>query len=160
MGYLVMQNGSSYQVGQELPPIACFRCGICCIRYRPRLGDDDIARMSSTLGMPDETFRSRFVRRWANLNEPVLDDGGNQCPFLDWDKESGLAKCTVHAFRPQACRSWQASLSRVECQEGLRKIKPESTLILPQDIFSSPQEMADLYSSLQAQEKDEGREGE
>ena len=101
--------------------------------------------------MAREVFLNRFVRAAAISGEVVLDDGGPQCPFLAWDKNSGQAECRMYPFRPQACRSWQASLSTVECQEGLRKLKlkSEGEIILPQDIYPSQKQIKTLYSALQ-----------
>lgn len=149
-----MQDGETHEIADKLPPIDCFRCGICCVRYRPKLDDEEVTAIANKLGMPREAFRSKFVRAGANRDELLLDDGGEQCPFLAWDNTSGLAECTIHPFRPQACRSWQASLSRVECQEGLRKLKPEKGIILPQDMYSSQDEMHDLYATVRKSKKE------
>ncbi|MFW6125640.1 MAG: YkgJ family cysteine cluster protein [Chloroflexota bacterium] len=148
MSYLIMEGGETHEIADQLPSIDCFRCGICCVRYRPRLGDDEITIIAGKLGMSHEAFRSRYIRPGAKPDELILDDGGEQCPFLAWDDTGDRAECTIHAFRPKACRSWQASLSRPECQEGLRKLKPEEGIILPRDLYSSQQEVHDLCSAL------------
>ena len=149
MGYLVMQNGETYQLGESRPAIDCFRCGVCCVCNRPRVRDSEVSQIASKLGIAREVFLNRFVRAAAISDELVLDDGGPHCPFLAWDKNSGQAECTIYPFRPQACRSRQASLSRVECQEGLRQLKVNREIILPQDIYPSQKQIKTLYSALQ-----------
>jgi Fe-S-cluster containining protein len=148
MGYLVTQNGDTYQVGEAWPAIDCFRCGVCCVYNRPRVQDNEITQIASKLGIAREAFLNQFVRAAAISDELVLGDGGRQCPFLVWDKNGGQAECRIYPFRPQACRSWRASLSRIECQEGLRKLKAEREIILPQDIYPSQKQIKDLYSAL------------
>jgi Fe-S-cluster containining protein len=153
MSYLMTRDGNTHQMGEGLPAISCFRCGICCIRCRPKLGNDEIKIIAGKLGTSGEIFRRQYVRAGANLNECILDSGGTQCPFLNLGNTSNLAECAIHPFRPQACRDWQASLSRVECQEGLRKLKPKTGIIQLRDIYSSQEEIDDLSSILRSGEE-------
>jgi hypothetical protein len=35
--YLIMQDGTEHKVGDGLSEIECFRCGVCCACYRPKV---------------------------------------------------------------------------------------------------------------------------
>jgi Fe-S-cluster containining protein len=139
-----MQNGETHKTADELPPVDCFRCGVCCVRYRPKVEDWEILTITSKLGISREAFVHSCIRTLPKSGERMLDNGANQCPFLRWLEHTGRAGCTIHTFRPQACLNWQASLLRTECQDGLRKLKPEKGIILPKDMYSSQQEIDEL----------------
>ena len=139
-----MQNGETHEISGEPTPIDCFRCGICCVRFRPKLGDDEITAIANRLGMTREAFVESYTRVLPKSGERILDNGGNQCPFLRWLNDNARAECTIYLFRPRACHNWQASLSRRECREGLSKLKPQKHIILPQDIYFSQQEIDEL----------------
>ena len=133
-GYLVGVDGSTHSVGEGLPEIECFRCGVCCILYRPRVDGPEIERIARCLDMPEELFRATYVRSGATGRCDILDEGKGRCPFLVVDEETGVASCRIHACRPQACRDWRASLARSECQEGLRGLKRGAAILLPADL--------------------------
>ncbi len=35
-------DGEEHEVGETPPPIECFRCGVCCMRYQPPLLPEEI----------------------------------------------------------------------------------------------------------------------
>ena len=41
--------------------------------------------------------------------------------FLENVESGNVTRCLVHPFKPYACRNWNPSLYRKECQEGLIK---------------------------------------
>jgi Fe-S-cluster containining protein len=129
-------DGQKHISGQEERPIDCFRCGICCERHQPPVTDKEIKSISSRLGMTPDEFISRCAQRAPIKEGYLIRKTGRGCMFLT-SGESGLAGCTIHAVRPQACREWQAGLSRPECREGLGRMKPKGTLLNPQNMYSS-----------------------
>lgn len=122
-GYLLIQDGTEHKVGDSLPQIECFRCGICCVRYRPKVTPKEMERIARRLKMSIEAFMSLYVRAVPTKDAYILQSSADTCPFLRWDKRDVKASCSIHAFRPKACRNWVASLSRWECREGLSKLK-------------------------------------
>ena len=153
--YLLFHDGSQYAVGDDWVPIDCFRCGICCLRYRPKVSNEEITIIAAKLKVPLEDFLDKFVSTSPRSGEYILDDGGKQCPFLTWHDGTVRAECTIHPFRPRACRNWQASLSRIECQEGLQQLNPEEKIILPENIYLSHEEAQSLSSAIRRNSKSE-----
>jgi Fe-S-cluster containining protein len=135
--FFKMPDGSEYRVGKKLLPIECFRCGICCTRLRPEVSRREIEKIARKLGVSIEAFFSAYVRRVPIKEGYILQSSADTCPFLQWDERSAKSACTIYSVRPKACRDWIPSLSRSECREGLSRLKAESELLLPQDIFDS-----------------------
>lgn len=135
--YLRLQDGSEYKVGDSLVPIECFRCGTCCTRFRPEVSRREIGRIARKLGIPIEAVFSEYVRRVPIKEGYILQSSADTCPFLRRDEGSAKSACTIYFFRPKACRDWIPSLSRVECREGLSRLKADGALLLPQDIYDS-----------------------
>jgi Fe-S-cluster containining protein len=142
--YLRLQDGSEHKVGDNLVPIECFRCGTCCTRFRPEVSRTEIERIARKLGIPIETFFSEYVRRVPIKEGYILQSSANICPFLGWDEENAKSACMIYSFRPKACRDWVPSLSRVECREGLSRLKTDSELLLPKDIYNSVEQIEKL----------------
>jgi Fe-S-cluster containining protein len=130
-GYLCMQDGTEHKIGDGMPQIECFRCGICCVRYRPKVTSKEIKRISHKLGMSIDRFTSTYVRAVPIKEAYILQSSADTCPFLRWEENDPKAACSIHAFRPKACRNWTPSLSRPECREGLAKLKGGGGLLLP-----------------------------
>jgi Fe-S-cluster containining protein len=150
--YLRLQDGSEYKVGDSLVPIECFRCGTCCTRFRPEVSRREIGRIARKLGIPIEAFFSEYVRRVPIKEGYILQSSADTCPFLRRDEESTKSACTIYSFRPKACRDWVPSLSRVECREGLSRLKGDSELLLPQDIFDSVEQIKRFSFTTRADE--------
>jgi len=136
-GVLRTLDGQEHMIGEEVPPIECLRCGICCQRYQPRVTDKEIEAMTTKLGMAKCEFISRYVQQAPVGEGFVLRRSGNGCVFLSFDERSKKAKCTIYPVRPNACRNWTASLSRLECQEGLARLKLQGTIVTPKDMYPS-----------------------
>jgi len=78
--------------------IDCGACGNCCKTILPTLSSDDINRLARELDTSTEDFISRYLIPTEHGDEHTFN--GTPCPLL-----SGK-KCTVHAARPDACRSY------------------------------------------------------
>jgi Fe-S-cluster containining protein len=117
--------------------IPCFRCGVCCQRWQPLIGRAEAERLARFLGLPVEAFLARYARPYP-LDDAQYQlrerDGG--CVFLRF--EAGRASCAVHEARPQACRDWDASLSRRECLDGLRARCTSEAPLAPLALYEGP----------------------
>jgi len=132
----------------EQTPIPCFRCGICCTCYQPPLTIKEIDNIASALGISRSKCISKYAIKVPIKEGYLLKNTRNGCIFLAWDAD-GKARCTIHAFRPKACREWTPSLSRPECREGLAKLNSEGRIMLLEELLPSPEEKKELYHSLE-----------
>jgi hypothetical protein len=145
---LIMEDGSEHTIGDEEIPLECFRCGVCCMLYRPKVNREEIARIAQELSIREKEFISKFVRTMPEKSISIIQTDTEYCPFLSLEKETLKATCLIHHCRPHACVNWQASLMRPECRDGLNKLFPSKTFLLPKDMCSSPEEMKKLYSAV------------
>lgn len=129
--YLRTLDGEEHPVGKELPPIECFRCGVCCEHNRPPVTPQEIETIARNMGMTREAFVARYVRRIRGKEIDILQTHESKCPFLSWEEEPKRATCSIHPFKPEACVNWVASLSRRDCQEGLARLKPSGEIMFP-----------------------------
>ncbi len=65
------------------------------------LSDGDIERLSGALGLSDADFRARYTRRLRRGGVRLVDKRNRDCIF--YESEAG---CSVHASRPDQCRSY------------------------------------------------------
>ena len=100
-------------------PIDCFRCGICCTRYQPKLTPREVQRLARHFSLPVPEFLDRYIQ--VTTIGYVVRQSAKGCVFLIW--EGDKTTCRIYRVRPQACRDWVASLSQPECQQGLAKQK-------------------------------------
>ena len=147
-GYLQRQDGTEYKLGNGWLQIECFRCGICCARYRPKVTPMEIKRIARNLVMSTDAFSSTYVRAVPTKEAYILQSSADTCPFLHREEGATKAACSIHTIRPKACRNWTPSLSRPECREGLAKLKASGELLLPQDIYPSSKARKKLSSAL------------
>jgi len=145
-GYLRMLDGKEYRVGEALPAIECFRCGICCTRYQPPLTPEEVETLAKELGLSPSDFLSKYVQ--IMVTGYLLRQTEKGCVFLKWEEGEANANCSIYPFRPEACRNWMPSLSRRECQEGLKKLKAKDKIILAHDLYTSPEAIERFYASL------------
>lgn len=142
---LTFDGDLGFDAGPEIP---CFRCGICCKVREPVIARHELPRLAAGLGISLATLRRRYLvadperRGYYRFRraEP-------RCPFLT--EEGGLATCTIHPFRPEACRAWGAHLRRPECQEGLRRLG-SSGLVTPANLYTDEAERAAFDAALAA----------
>lgn len=119
--YLNTLDGREQHTGQAWPPIECFCCGVCCVRYQPQITTEESETIAAGLKMSAGDFLSRYVQ-FTNIGY-LLRRSEKGCVFLSPEKDDSTAICTIYPFRPEICRDWVASLSRPECQEGLVRLK-------------------------------------
>lgn len=147
-GHLIMRGWAEHKLGDNWPEIECFRCGVCCVRYRPKVTKAEMKRIARKVGISLEVFFATYVKTVPTKDGYILQSSADTCPFLQWDKKGVKAACSIHSSRPKACRDWVPSLSRTECQEGLVKLKNSGELLLPADIYGSNKEIKRLFSAV------------
>ena len=112
-------------VGEGVPKregIPCFRCGVCCMKYSPKVTAAEAEHIAESLGVSLETFLERYVDdSWFEPGFYLLDTQDSACIFLAETEDKRIYSCRVHSLRPQVCREWQPGLDRKECLEGLQK---------------------------------------
>jgi len=114
-------NVQQLVIDADLSPVECFRCGICCQRYQPKVTSWDINAIAEYLGVTKNDFISRYVQRVPLKEGFLLRRYGKSCVFLSPGGRDKRAECTIYEVRPRVCRDWIAGLSRPECREGLNK---------------------------------------
>ena len=101
----------------------CFRCGVCCTRYRVHLTLMEAQRIADDLGLSLGALLDRYVYQyWYTPESFLLRQRDGACIFLEHKPEaSNKTYCLIHRVKPAACREWTPSLYRRECREGLAK---------------------------------------
>jgi Fe-S-cluster containining protein len=125
----------------------CFRCGVCCTKWQPMLDKQELEVIARGIDMPEKAFRKEYIQLYPFREDAYLLARRNgACAFLQPD--GWQANCSIHTLRPNACRIWKPHLSRRECQEGLKKLKPSGALALPAELYTSSKELAAFCSGL------------
>jgi Fe-S-cluster containining protein len=102
--------------------IPCFRCGVCCMKYSPRVSTAEAEHIAESLEVSLEDFLERYVDdSWFEPGYYLLDTQDGACIFLAETKDNRVFSCLIHPVRPEVCREWQPGLERKECLEGLQK---------------------------------------
>jgi uncharacterized protein len=108
--------------GKENGAIPCFQCGVCCTSYQVRLNLVEARRICDGLGLKWNTFLGRYIDpQWPGSDSFLLRKENGACIFLKDTNIPGSKVCLIHMFKPSACRDWNSSLYRRECQQGLAK---------------------------------------
>ena len=116
-----LSSGVQYSSAQEDPPFVCFRCGVCCTRYQIRLGLIEARRIVDELGLTWDEFLNGYVdQHWPGSEDFLLRRCNGACVFLENVEGGNMTRCLIHPFKPYACREWNPSLYRRQCQEGLK----------------------------------------
>lgn len=111
------------------------------------MGEDEIETIAKGLGMARDKFLREYVQEYPLKPKTyLLRRQNNACVFLKYEEDK--ASCTIHPFKPAACRNWIPSLSRPECQEGLKRRHKNGLLVLLEELYSSPEELAAFCRSL------------
>lgn len=81
--------------------VDCLSCANCCKTMTPTFNAKDIKRISAHLGLSEEEFKTKWLRRerggdrdWLNKTEP--------CQFLD--PQSNM--CSIYDVRPADCAGY------------------------------------------------------
>jgi uncharacterized protein len=92
----------------------CTRCGACCTGAPGFVwvNADEIAKLAEFLGMDQQAFSRRYVRRVSSRYSLVEKPGGD-CIF--WSKDAG---CTVYSERPVQCRTWPFWAENIESRQA------------------------------------------
>lgn len=145
-GYLKTLDGREHPVEMPEPAIECFRCGICCLRYQPRVSIEEIDLLARGLNL----FRDEVISRYIQVTVVgyLIRHGRKGCIFLGWEEGGTKATCRVHPFRPEACRNWTASLSRPECRDGLATLGPENRIVLARELYPNREDKDKFADSL------------
>lgn len=146
--YIRLKDGTEYSLGKNFSAIDCFRCGICCLRYRPPVTHQEIENIARSLDIPQEEFIIRYLCPVPGTGLQLIQNSEDKCPFLAWEGTGERAYCTIYDVRPAVCRDWEAKLSKPECREGLARLKVSETLLLADEIYQSNSGLKKLCSIL------------
>ena len=150
-GYLRTLDGNEHQVGEICTPIECFRCGICCTDYQPQVNPEEIENIARGLKVSTADFLSRYAQ--STYVGYLLRQSERGCVFLLWEKDGTRASCTIHLFRPKACRDWVPSLSRRECRDGLARLKTKGRIMLAEELYPSQESIVRFSQHLSINEE-------
>jgi len=139
-------DGQEYAIVDERQSVECFRCGICCMGYHPQLSEAEVERMAGHLGISTHDFIAKYVQ--VTQIGYLLRQTKTGCVFLTWEKDAPKSLCSVHPFRPDACRNWEPTLFRRECKAGLTKIQKDSGIMLVSEIYETQEELERFCAAL------------
>ena len=109
-------------INEEATLMLCFCCGICCTRYQVRLSLIEARRINDWLGLSWDEFLSRYIDQyWPDAETFFLHRDNGKCVFLGDVEDGHMRRCLIHPVNPSACKEWNPSFYRSECQEGLAK---------------------------------------
>jgi Fe-S-cluster containining protein len=146
--YIRLKDGTEHSLGEDFSAIDCFRCGVCCVRYRPPVTCQEIVCIARNLGISPEEFTLRYLRTVPGTGLQLIQNSEDKCPFLTWEGTGERAYCAIYDVRPAACRDWEAKLSKPECRKGLARLKASEVLLLAGEIYQSGPELEKLCSIL------------
>lgn len=133
---------SSKKSDKEIP---CFRCGLCCYLYQPRLDEAEAMSLAERLGVSFEVFLQKYAYEFpAKSRSYYLRRHRGSCVFLR--KQRGRTSCLIHPFKPKACQDWEPHLSRPECIEGMKKMG--EGILLIERLYPSLREREQFYRVL------------
>lgn len=132
-------NGQEYSFGEERSPIECFRCGICCIGYHPKVTVEEVELIAEWFSVSADEFINRYIT--VTKVGYLLRQTENGCVFLTWETGASKVSCNIYSFRPTACRNWVPSLSRPECRQGLVKLQIDNKILLVGEIYENQEQV-------------------
>jgi Fe-S-cluster containining protein len=109
-----------------MDPFTCTRCGLCC-HYPPAPAPGEEPVEKKICVYPEEARvleriageRGVQLRLLEDLVMPDVQNKRNACPFYAEDRDptspgKHLARCTIHAERPLACRAYPLAVRRLD----------------------------------------------
>lgn len=130
----------------EKEAMPCLRCGLCCSQSQPQLEEEDFRAITQGLGISPRVALEKFIYRHPQKADAYLMRRvKGACVFLG--NPGRPTRCSIHIFKPVACREWTASLARAECREALALRWGRRRLLSPAEMFDSPEE-ADHFASI------------
>ena len=97
----------------------CRRCGNCCLHFQPHLEMAEAQNIADHLSLSLDEFKAKYAdKRWPGHRTMLIRHNQNGCIFMEHGVDN-LSLCTIHDFKPQACRDYQPSFKHRECREGL-----------------------------------------
>ncbi len=125
-------------VKQVSEAIDCTACGACCKEFHPILKEPDIEKLSKSLSISPEQFRTSYV-------EKDVDDDNvfNQtpCPFLKSNK------CTQYDSRPGDCKSYPHLHKKDFSSRLIGVINNYSICPIVFNVFESLKERLKIYEN-------------
>lgn len=122
-------------MNEEVVSMPCFRCAVCCTKYQVHLTLIEARRIADMLGLTWEEWLDRYTsQNWPRNDIFLLRRCNGACVFLEHTEGSNITSCLIQPFKPSACREWNPSLYRRDCQEGLARywgltVSPSGKLI-------------------------------
>ncbi len=133
----------------ESEVIPCFRCGVCCQGRSPLIGPPEAEAIARFLGISVPLLLDVYADPYPLAeNASILRHDEWGCVFLSF--EGKAAACTIYDARPQACRTWQPTLGRPECLDGLRRLAPDGALLRPEALFAGEPDLGSFIGRLLA----------
>ncbi|MFC2021093.1 YkgJ family cysteine cluster protein [Chloroflexota bacterium] len=144
-GCLRTFDGQEYSFGEK-SSTDCFCCGYCCVGYNPLVTDEEIDVIAKYLKISASEFKHRYIKETLIGYLVLQTEKG--CVFLKPEKDSAKAYCGIHPARPSPCRDWIPSLWRIECCEGLARLRKDSRILLVDEIYENPEQIERFCASL------------
>lgn len=126
--------------------VPCFRCGVCCVKWQPPVDSAEAKTLARGLGLSQAAFTRKYLQKYPGKEGYLICRENNACIFLKF--ENGIGGCSVHQFRPEACRNWNAGLEKTECQEGLRRMGEAAAQVKPTDLPLAQDDIQRLCQAL------------
>jgi len=100
-------------------PFECTCCGVCCTLHQALVELHEVGKISEFLGITQDHFIEIYADKRWKVSEKILlkHNAPGGCVFLS--KKDDLSLCSIHKVKPSVCRSWESSLARKECRQGL-----------------------------------------
>ncbi|MDD5093150.1 MAG: YkgJ family cysteine cluster protein [Dehalococcoidia bacterium] len=148
-GTLPYRDNCSYKPAD--PHIPCFQCGTCCSLYRVKLSLEEAMHIAEELGISSDEFLEQYVEAFPYVIDSFcLRQSDGACVFLKPVEGTRLKACSIHPFKPAACREWTSGLHRRGCRDGLIKFWG-LRVTASGEIQGPPEKLRDFQSFLQPQ---------
>ncbi len=100
------------------PAEACTGCGSCCEEFGATLAAEK-ADLTRWRGEGRQDLLARVGEGGALWGDPTTGGDLERCPFLEHTPE-GVARCAIHATKPDMCRAYPDRSHGFHCLRGVR----------------------------------------